>query len=59
MTEQELKDLADAARARVEAMSPEDQAKHWQAQRDSFVRGMSTPCEHGELDFEQCPKCRA
>lgn len=30
-----------------------------EAQRRSWVRGMTTPCEHGELDFEQCPKCRA
>lgn len=28
------------------------------AQRQSFVRGMTTPCEHGVLDFEQCPDCR-
>ena len=27
-------------------------------QRESFVRAMTTPCEHGELDFEQCPRCR-
>jgi hypothetical protein len=59
MTEQELKKLVDAARARVEDMSPEDQAAHWETQRQSFVRGMTTPCEHGELDFEQCPLCRA
>lgn len=28
-----------------------------EAQRQSWVRGMTTPCEHGELDFEQCPGC--
>ena len=27
-------------------------------QRKSFVRAMTTPCEHGVLDFETCPKCR-
>ena len=27
-------------------------------QRESFVRGMMARCEHGVLDFEQCPKCR-
>jgi len=58
MTEQELKELAAKAQARVAAMSPEDQAAHWEAQRQSFVRAMTTPCEHGELDFEQCPHCR-
>jgi hypothetical protein len=29
-----------------------------EAQRQSWVRGMMARCEHGELDFEQCPKCR-
>lgn len=29
-----------------------------QAQRESWVRGMTTPCEHGRLDYEQCPECR-
>jgi hypothetical protein len=29
-----------------------------EAQRQSWVRGMTARCEHGELDFEQCPKCR-
>lgn len=58
MTHEEFKALADAARARFDAMSPEDQNKHRQAQRESWVRGMTTPCEHGELDFEQCPRCR-
>ena len=28
------------------------------AQRASFVRGMTARCEHVELDFEQCPRCR-
>lgn len=37
---------------------------HWmtpaeiEAQRQSWVRGMTARCEHGEVDFEQCPKCR-
>lgn len=30
-----------------------------EAQRQSWVRGMTARCEHGELDFEQCPKCHA
>ena len=29
-----------------------------EAQRQSWVCGMTARCEHGELDFEQCPKCR-
>lgn len=28
-----------------------------EAQRQSWVRAFTTPCEHGELDFEQCPGC--
>lgn len=28
-----------------------------EAQRQSFMRGMTAKCEHGELDFEQCPQC--
>ena len=27
-------------------------------QAESFARAMTARCEHGELDFEQCPKCR-
>lgn len=30
-----------------------------EAQRESWVRAMTTPCEHGVLDFEQCGECRA
>lgn len=40
--------------AEVHQMTP----KEIEAQRQSFARGMSFRCEHGELDFEQCPKCR-
>jgi hypothetical protein len=29
-----------------------------EAQRQSWVRAMTTGCEHGVLDFEQCPDCR-
>ncbi len=28
------------------------------AQRESWVRGMSARCEHGWVDYEQCPQCR-
>lgn len=27
-------------------------------QRKSWVRGMTARCEHGVIDFEQCPDCR-
>jgi hypothetical protein len=57
--ERDLKRLADEAMARFNALSPEEQKAHRQAQRESWVRGMTTPCEHGVLDFEQCGECRA
>lgn len=41
--------------AEVHRMTPADV----EAQRQSFARGMTARCEHGELDFEQCPACRA
>ncbi|WNV09936.1 hypothetical protein [Tardiphaga sp. 709] len=40
--------------AQIHEMTPAE----IKAQRASFVRGMTARCEHGELDFEQCPKCR-
>lgn len=57
-TSMKLTEALAKAAERVKAMSPEEQQAMWQAQRESFVRGMTTPCEHGELDFEQCPQCR-
>lgn len=54
--------LADIERARA-AMPAEERAElernERQAQRESWVRGMTTPCEHGVRDFEQCGECRA
>jgi len=38
----------------IHQMTPEE----IKAQRQSWVRAFTTPCEHGELDFEQCPECR-
>ena len=54
----DLLKLAELAMARFNALSPEDQAAHRAKQRASFIRGMTTPCEHGVLDFEQCGDCR-
>ncbi|MBA3670385.1 MAG: hypothetical protein H0W71_10070 [Sphingomonas sp.] len=36
----------------IHEMTPEE----IQEQRRSLVR--NARCEHGEMDFEQCPKCR-
>jgi hypothetical protein len=54
----ELEELLERAKARVSAMTPEEYEAMIQAQRESFVRGMMTRCEHGLLDFEQCGECR-
>lgn len=55
----DLNELLKQAKARVDAMTPAEGAEMHQAQRERWVRGMCTPCEHGVLDFEQCPECRA
>lgn len=52
-----LDELIEQAKAKVAAMSPVELAAMHQAQRESFVRAMQ-PCEHGIVDFEQCPDCR-
>lgn len=39
--------------ARIHQLTPAE----IEAQRRSWVRGMTARCEHGELDFEQCPEC--
>ena len=49
----ELENLLRKAAQRK--MTPEE----YEAQRQSWVRGMTQPCEHGVVDFEQCPDCRA
>jgi hypothetical protein len=55
---QNLEQLLADAKARMAAMTPEELEHMREEQRKSFVRGMLARCEHGELDFEQCPKCR-
>lgn len=55
----EITDAINRAKARYEAMTPDEQAAMWKAQRESWVRAFTTPCEHGELDFEQCLQCRS
>jgi hypothetical protein len=48
-----LAELLDVAT--IHRMTPQEIDE----QRASWVRGMTARCEHGELDFEQCPECRA
>jgi hypothetical protein len=54
----DIDDLLKRANERYANMTPEEQAAMWKAQRESWARAFSTPCDHGGLDFEQCPKCR-
>lgn len=54
----DLQKMIESAKARVDAMSLYEREEMLRKQRESFVRAMTTPCEHGELDFEQCAKCR-
>lgn len=48
-----LEEMLDAAQ--IHQLTPAE----IEAQRQSWARGMMARCGHGELDFEQCPKCRA
>lgn len=52
-----LDELFAKAKARVAAMTPAERAAMYEAQRQSWIRGMATPCEHGDLDWETCPEC--
>ena len=52
-------EMATEARRRYEALPPAERKAHDEAQRASWVRGMTARCEHGIADFEQCPDCRA
>ena len=53
-----IEELLAAAKARVEAMTPEEREAMWEAQRQLFARSM-LPCEHGVRDWEYCPDCRS
>jgi Spy/CpxP family protein refolding chaperone len=57
-SQRKLDKLIKRALAAYQAMTPEQRQQMLEEQRKSFVRGMTTPCEHGILDFETCPKCR-
>lgn len=51
-----LQAIVDEAVRRYNAMTPEEQAAMWKAQRESWVRAFE-PCEHGDPDWETCPEC--
>lgn len=54
----DLTELLRKSAAQVAAMSDAERETMIARQRESWVRGMTARCEHGEVDFEQCPKCR-
>jgi hypothetical protein len=56
--EDSLEELIRKSKEAVAKMTPEEYAAMIEEQKRSFVRGMTATCEHGVLDFEQCPKCR-
>ena len=53
---EDLQRVFDDAKARYDAMTPEQQKAMWEAQRQSWARSME-PCEHGVRDWETCPDC--
>lgn len=53
-----LEQLFNEARQWVESATPAQLKAMRERQRESWVRAMTTPCEHGVLDFEQCAECR-
>lgn len=62
LTQGAVPTLDDLLRSAVEAfktLPPAERHRVIAAQRRSFIRGMTTPCEHGVLDFEQCGDCRS
>lgn len=51
---------ADGIKARVRrwyaTTTPDEQVEMWRKQRESWMRAFA-PCEHGDPDWETCPKC--
>lgn len=54
----ELDKLLEQAKQHMARMTPENRRKVYEEQKLSLARAFLTPCEHGVLDFEQCPYCR-
>jgi hypothetical protein len=55
---EQLAVAVEQAMERYRAMSPDQQAAMWQAQRESYVRA-EAPCEHGDPDWDECALCIA
>ena len=54
----DINKLLAEAKERVDRMTPEQREAMFVEQRKSWARGMTARCEHGLVDFEQCPDCR-
>lgn len=57
VTSPELLAALEESRIRYDAMTPEEKAEVDRKQRESWIRAFG-PCDHGVLDFEECPQCR-
>lgn len=55
--DEELAQLLERAREWERNATPEQKAEMIKAQRESWLRAFA-PCEHGDYDWETCPKCR-
>lgn len=55
---QSLSELIDQAREHVSNMTVAQLDEMLRLQALSYARSFTTKCEHGVLDFEQCPRCR-
>jgi hypothetical protein len=54
----ELADKIEWARGWWDRATPDERKAMLTAQRESYVRAMTTPCPHGIMDFEDCGDCR-
>lgn len=54
-----LSEMMERAKRAYADMTPQEKKAHDDAQRASWVRGMTARCEHGIVDFEQCPDCQS
>ena len=55
----DISDHLRRALTKYYGLSREEQEAMHEAQRRSWLRGITAKCEHGIADFEQCPKCRS
>lgn len=57
MPDLKAKELISVAKARIEAMTPDERKAMLDEQAESYARSL-LPCEHGMVDWEDCLQCR-